>query len=71
MIKDPFGTRPEIENGITIDGEFFSEKKIQEMSFDQIKFLCAFCEEKELRRLRRLTLLERAVVYIDTILSNL
>lgn len=59
-----------MEYGLTIDGIFYSEEKIRRMSFEQTKFLCAFCDESQLKTLYGITPWEKARIYIDNILSN-
>ena len=47
--KDPFSSKPKVEYGLTIDGEFYSEDKIRQMSFEETKHLCAFCDRLSAR----------------------
>jgi len=70
MAKDPFDTNSKIEYGLTIDGTFYSAEKIKKMPFEQIKFLCAFCDEYTLRKLYCFVASQRALVYIDNLLYN-
>lgn len=47
--KDPFSSKSKVEYGLTIDGEFYSEDKIRQMSFEETKHLCAFVMKSNLK----------------------
>lgn len=68
--KDPFSLESKVEYGLTIDGEFYSEDKIRQMSYEETKHLCAFCDEIQLKKLWSMTPWDRARIYIDNILLN-